>query len=194
MKKIPLFFKKITQNYSKLFLIVFALLLFFSSKLLVNDTFASGKNCHCVCDARGRDCSWMGPDCGYYQGRLCEAGDVFGESIFGTIQPPAGVREIQEEVGAGNIGIILFASNLVRLVTVAAGIWVMFNFISAGWIYITSGGDASAHEKVSEKITQSLIGLAIVALAYTIAGLIGLLIFGDASFILRPTLTGVGQF
>lgn len=189
IKKTPLFFKKITQHYSKILLIAFALLLFFFSKLIVNNTLAS--SCSCVCDARGRDCSWMGSDCGYYQGRLCEAGDVFGESIFGTIQPPAGVREIQEQVGPDNIGIIFFASNLVRLATVVAGIWVMFNFISAGWIYITSGGDASAHEKVSEKITQSLIGLAIVALAYTIAGLIGLLIFGDAGFILRPTLTGI---
>lgn len=112
---------------------------------------------------------------------------------FGTIEPPAGVAEYQSQVDAssGEIGLILFLSNVIRLVTVVAGIWTMFNFIFAGWIYLTSAGDSSAGEKVSQKMTNSMIGLAIVALAYTLAGLAGYLIFGDASYILNPELTTV---
>lgn len=110
--------------------------------------------------------------------------------FFGKIEPPIGVRLYQDKMtGRGEIGIILFLSNVVRLITIVAGIWVMFNIISAGWLYITSSGDTSATEKVSAKITNSIIGLVIVALAYTIAGLAGYLIFGDASFILNPELT-----
>ena len=109
-------------------------------------------------------------------------------NIFGTIAPPAGVDIYQDKVGSGEIGIILFLSNIIRLITVAAGIWTMFNIISAGWIYLTAAGDASATEKVSAKITNSIIGLGIVALAYTIAGAVGYFIFGDASYILNPQL------
>ena len=110
---------------------------------------------------------------------------------FGTIEPPAGVAEYQRQVGDGNIGVILFLSNMIRLVTVVAGIWTMLNFIMAGWIYISSAGDSSAGEKVSTKMTNSVIGLAIVALAYTLAGLVGYLIFDDPSYILKPELTTI---
>lgn len=111
-----------------------------------------------------------------------------GENIFGTIEAPPGVDKWQEEVGEGNIGIFLFVSQIIKLITIAAGIWTMFNFILAGWIYITSSGDSSAGEKVSTKMTNSVIGLVIVALSYSIAALLGLIIFGDADFFLNPTL------
>jgi|GEM_PF-1582468 hypothetical protein len=111
-------------------------------------------------------------------------------SIFGEIAPPPGVNKYQAEVEkvGGQVGIILFLSNIIRLITVAAGIWVMFNLISAGWLYINSSGDSGATEKVSAKITNSIIGLAVVALSYTLAGVVGYLIFGDAGFILNPAL------
>ena len=110
------------------------------------------------------------------------------DNIFGTIEPPPGVDKYQARVGADNIGLVLFLSNMIRLITVAAGIWVLFNFISAGWMYILSPGDASTAEKVSQKITSSVIGLVVVALSYSIAGLIGYLVFGDAGYILNPSL------
>lgn len=113
--------------------------------------------------------------------------------IFGTIAPPPGVDVYQSKIEAagGQIGIVLFLSNAIRLITVAAGIWVMFNIISAGWTYINSAGDSGATEKVASKITNSVIGLAVVALAYTIAGAIGYFLFGDAGFILNPELFSI---
>jgi uncharacterized membrane-anchored protein len=51
--------------------------------------------------------------------------------------------------------------------------------------------DAGVTEKVKEKITMTVIGLAIIAGSYILAGLIGLVMFGDASFIISPKLQGV---
>ncbi len=113
-------------------------------------------------------------------------------SVVGTIEPPPGVDKWQAQVGDNDIGIILFLSNMIRLITIVAGIWTMLNFIFAGWIYLTSSGDSSAGEKVSTKMLNSVIGLAIVAFSYTIAAIVGLLIFGDATFIINPKLTSIG--
>lgn len=117
-------------------------------------------------------------------------GDV--ESLIGRIDPPPGVDVWQDQVGDDEIAIILFLSNIITLITIVAGIWTMLNFIMAGWIYITSSGDSSAGEKVATKMTNSVMGLAIVALSYTIAGIIGYLIFGDATFIINPKIQGPG--
>jgi hypothetical protein len=114
------------------------------------------------------------------------------DSIFGLIKPPPGVAEYQDAAG-GKIGIIVFLSNIIRLVTIAAGVWTMFNIILAGWIYLTSSGDASAHEKVSSKLINSVIGLALVAFAYTIAAAIGFIIFGDAGYIINPDITTIND-
>ncbi len=111
--------------------------------------------------------------------------------IFGKIEAPAGVDKYNAQAGAGGIGLILFFSNMIRFATVIAGIWVFINFILAGWTYITSSGDAGAHKKVSEKLTMSMMGIMIIVGAYTIAALIGLIVFGDAKYILSPTLKGI---
>jgi len=117
------------------------------------------------------------------------------DSIFGKISPPAGVAAYQAKVknDKGTIGLILFISNLIKLITVVAGVWTMFNFISAGWIYLNAAGDASANEKASQLMTNSVIGLVIIATSYTLAGIVGYLIFDDAGFILNPDLTTISD-
>lgn len=111
------------------------------------------------------------------------------DDIFGTIEAPQGVAEYNDGA-AQNFGAIIFFSNLLKLATTVAGIWVMANFIMAGYIYITSAGDTGAHKKVTDKLTMSIVGLILIVSAYTVAGLIGLIIFDDASYILNPTITG----
>lgn len=111
--------------------------------------------------------------------------------LFGTIEPPVGVDKYQDQIGSGEIGIILFVSNLIRLITIVAGIWTMLNFILAGWLYITSSGDSDTGSKVSTKMINSVMGFALIALSYTLAAIVGLLIFGDASYIINPQLTSV---
>lgn len=117
---------------------------------------------------------------------------VAGDSdIFGSINAPAGVAELNAKTGEENgIGVVIFLANVIRLITVVAGIWTMFNFVMAGWGYLTTEG-SKAHEQATSKMINSAIGLIIIAASYTIAGLIGLLIFGDAKFILEPTFQGI---
>lgn len=112
--------------------------------------------------------------------------------LFGTIAVPQGVDKYQALSPSG-IGIIPFASSALRLGSVGAGIWVMFNFLKAGWIYVFSSGDTGAHKKVTELATMSIIGIALIVSSYTVAGIVGLVFFGDASFILNPKFEGVGD-
>jgi hypothetical protein len=111
--------------------------------------------------------------------------------IFGPINPPPGVKEYND-AAAGGIGIILFASNTIKLLTVIAGVYVLLNIIMAGYIYITSGGDASSHTKVKDQITTSVLGLLIIVASYTIIALISYFIFGRADYILNPEIIGPG--
>lgn len=114
------------------------------------------------------------------------------DSIFGTVSPPPGVGSYNDAAGqaANDIGLVLFLSNLIRIVTIVGGVAVMINFIYAGWIYLTSSGDSSAHKKVVDILTFSVIGLVIIVASYAAASLIGLLFFDDATFILNPTICG----
>ena len=124
---------------------------------------------------------------------ICECVNSSGtdDEIFGTIEPPAGVSQYDAASG-GQGGLILFLSNIIRIGTVVAGVWVMVNFILAGWTYITSSGDAKAHSEATSKMTFSIVGIVIIVAAYTVAAVIGLVVFGDATYILNPRFTGVG--
>ena len=117
------------------------------------------------------------------------------DSIFGTVSPPPGVGKYNDVAaavseGTANIGLVLFLSSLIRIVTIVGGVAVMINFIYAGWIYLSSSGDPSAHQKAINVVTFSVIGLAIIIASYAAASLIGLLFFDDATFILSPTICG----
>ena len=104
------------------------------------------------------------------------AGDPIGE-----ILPPPGPDKY------GDDGLGLFISNILKLATLIAGLWVMINFITAGFLYISSTGDASVNEKVSKKLTSSISGLMIIVASYTIIGVISFIFFGDPAYIINLT-------
>lgn len=110
--------------------------------------------------------------------------------IFGEVTPPAGVGQFDQAAGGGDaIGLLVFISSGIRLFTIVAGLFVMLNFFLAGYEYITAG-DSKAHQKVRERLTTSIIGLVIIVSAYTVIGLIGLIFFGNAGYIINPVITG----
>jgi hypothetical protein len=111
-----------------------------------------------------------------------------GADIFGTIEAPEGVAQYNTQ--AGGIGIMVFFSNIIKLLTIVAGLWVFVNFLMAGWSIITSAGDSGATKKAYDKILMSVIGLVIIIGSYTLIALISLLLFGKADYILNPVLTG----
>ncbi len=117
------------------------------------------------------------------------------QSVFGPIEAPAGVAEFNSKAGAGanNIGLLIFVSNMIKVITIVAGIWVLFNFVIAGFTYITANGDSSAYAKIGEKLSFSVSGLVLIVASYTIAGIISLIVFGDATFIINPDIpTAIG--
>ena len=143
---------------------------------------------------QAQECSYTS-QCVNNQSCLCISGSICfltpspcGSAIIGEVAPPQGVAAYNEGAG-GEIGLFKFASRIIST-SIIGGIIVMVNFVSAGFTYVTSAGNASAHEKVKDKITWGLVGLAIIAAFYTIAGLVGLLFFGNAGAILNPTLGG----
>ena len=106
---------------------------------------------------------------------------------FGTIDKPQGIDRFESGV-EGEIGILTFFSSLLQVATVIAGLWVLLNFILAGYEYITSQGDTGAHAKVRQKLTNSVMGLVIIAISYTVIAVLGLILFGSASYFLNPQI------
>ncbi len=117
---------------------------------------------------------------------LAQANDI--TNTFGTVSPPPGVDVYNTT--AGGIGLILFVSRVIRTLTIVAGVWVLFNIISAGFDYISSSGDSSVPNKVKDKIQMSVLGLVIIIAAYTIIAIISFVLFGNPGFILSPQLQG----
>jgi len=116
------------------------------------------------------------------------------ESVFGTVSPPPGVEQFNIATGAGveGIGILVFISVLIRLATVVAGLYVLFNFFTAGFEYITAG-DGKANQKVKDKLTSSVLGLVIIVASYVIIGVAGTVFFGRGDYFIRPTICGPTQ-
>lgn len=118
-----------------------------------------------------------------------------GNNIIGDIQPPSWLEK-HGGVGVtdpGGFGLINFFNNVLRLLTVVAGLFALLNLILAGWEYIASAGDPEKVKGATAKINNSLIGLIIIAASYTIAAIFGWLLFGNPTMIIRPQITGVGE-
>lgn len=111
------------------------------------------------------------------------------QDIIGSIQPPQGVASYDANSG-GEIGLFLFLSTLIKISTIVAGLWVLFNFILAGFTYISAQGNTKANEEVKNKLTYSVVGLVVIVVSYIAIGLLGLLLFGRANFFLQPEICG----
>lgn len=70
-------------------------------------------------------------------------------------------------------GITGVISAIIGVMTIAAFIWFMFQFIIGGFNWITSAGDKSKLESARNRITHGLIGLVIVVGGWSILALIG---------------------
>lgn len=113
------------------------------------------------------------------------------KAIVGSVDKPPGVNIMSNNPSGGDIGILVLASNLIQLLVIVSSLWVILNVVSAGYAYLSSGGKTDVHTKVKDKLTMSVIGLLLIICSYTVAGLIGLIFFGDASYILNPKIPAI---
>ena len=104
--------------------------------------------------------------------------------IFGTINKPISTK--YGSIGTPDLGLVSFVNNLLGLVTTIAGIFVIVNFIIAGYQYLSSNGEAQKILAAGNKILQSAIGIGLVAIAYVIAAIVGKILFNDPTRLLQP--------
>jgi hypothetical protein len=107
---------------------------------------------------------------------------------FGTVNAPPGVNKF---AGGDIQGIPLFINIILRTLVLGAGLYALFNLILAGYAFLSAGGDPKAIAGAWAKIWQSILGLAVTASAFIIAAIIGILLFGDATRLLRITIFGI---
>ncbi len=108
------------------------------------------------------------------------------KEALGVIAPPPGTEAYMATTGNEN-QLLPFISTLLTIVAVIAGIWVLINIFLAAYTAIMSSGDAQAMQKVRGNITNSVIGLLLIVLAYTLAALAGAIFFGKPDLFTNPT-------
>lgn len=111
---------------------------------------------------------------------------------IGSIDSPPGVTNQIADFSGGprDVALLFFLNKLITVFIVILGIWVVVNVVLAAFAYLSGQGSADTHKKVRDKLTMSVLGLFMIVLAYIAAAIIGLLFFGDAGYILNPTITG----
>jgi hypothetical protein len=107
--------------------------------------------------------------------------------IIGSIENPL------SNYGGFDTGIILLFTNILRLIFLIAGIYALFNFIIAGYQYMTAAGDTKYLEKAWARIWQTLLGLVIIVGSFVITSIVSQIIFGRWDFILNPQIYGPGD-
>ena len=107
------------------------------------------------------------------------------DNIFGNVDPPASYGKIAWSGGPGLVGLV---NNLLGILTSFAGIFVIVNFIIAGYLYLSSNGEPQKIIAAGNKILQSAIGIGIVGIAYVIAAIVGKTLFNNPTILLQPKL------
>jgi len=74
--------------------------------------------------------------------------------------------ELQLAGGASNIGDLI--NTILPWVSLAAGVIAFAYLLYSGFLYLTAGGNAETAKKGQAGILNAIIGLIIIALAYTI--------------------------
>jgi hypothetical protein len=106
-------------------------------------------------------------------------------SPFGTIPLPGPLTRFGS-LQTGGAG--LFLSLFIKLLIVGAGVYALFNFILAGYAFLSAGDDAGKIAGAWAKIYQSVIGLAVAAGSIALAAIFGQLLFRNPNFLLQPTI------
>lgn len=76
-------------------------------------------------------------------------------------------------------GIESFINRGFQLVFVVFGLYALLNFVLAAFNFINSQGEAKNLEKAKKLFTNSIIGLALIAVTFIVAGIIGAVFYGN---------------
>jgi hypothetical protein len=112
--------------------------------------------------------------------------------LFGSINNPLQTINPKGYGDLKDFGLINFVSNTVKLLMIGAGLFAFINLLLAGIQYLGSQGNTEATTQAWAKIYMSMIGLVVMVAAFALTGILGLLLFGDATAILNPHIYGPG--
>ncbi|MBI3955478.1 hypothetical protein HY338_03470 [Candidatus Gottesmanbacteria bacterium] len=104
-----------------------------------------------------------------------------GEGLGPVAEALCNIQSTDTELAGGEFNRIIGV--FLGFMTITASIWFMFQMITAGYGWLSAGGDKTKTEAAWHKITNSLIGLVIVVSAWILTGLIGSIVGLD---ILNP--------
>lgn len=113
---------------------------------------------------------------------------LLAASPFGTISPPKGLEKYSDKPATAIGTLIQYA---IWILIVGAGVYALFNFLLAGYAFMSAGDDAKKVAGAWAKIWQTALGLAVAAGSFVLAAIFGQLIFGDWTFILNPTIPNI---
>ena len=89
-------------------------------------------------------------------------------------------------------GFIKLANNLLKTAIYGSLLFALVNFLVSAIQYLGSSGNPEIIKQASSRIWMSLLGLVVAGSSLIIAGLLGLILFGDPSYIINPTIYGPG--
>lgn len=110
------------------------------------------------------------------------------DSFISSITPP---DYIPSDPHGG--GLIVFLNFFMKVIFIAGGLFALWQFVMAGYIFIGSSGDAKALGTGRDKLIWSIVGLLIMVAAPAVAMLVGSIFYGDANAILNPKIVGGGS-
>ena len=111
--------------------------------------------------------------------------NLIAQNPFGQINPPAALSKYGSDPG-GAIGRLIQIA--IWVLIIGAGLYALFNLVIAGYSFMSAGDDVKKVAGAWAKIWQTVLGLAVSAGAFVLAAIFGQLIFGDPTFILKPTI------
>jgi len=106
---------------------------------------------------------------------------VHAAGIFSSVTNPTKINSSSGE------GLFTFLGYIFKLLGVIAGIYMVVQLITAGYMYISASGDTKKTEQAWNQIWQSILGLVIVASAFVLASVIGRI---TGINIISPTIYG----
>ena len=107
---------------------------------------------------------------------------LIASSVVGKVPPPPGVSRFDQ----GQLsGMVRFINNIIKFAILIAGIYTLINLVLAGFAFLSAADDPKKMAGAWAKIWQSLVGLAITAGSFVLAGIFGKLVFNDWSALLQ---------
>lgn len=109
---------------------------------------------------------------------------ILAQDIVGTIKAPGTIIQTPAQTGS-------FITAIVVFITVIAGLYAMWQFLTGGFGYISSSGDKAKIQQSTQQIMMAILGLVVIGASFILGSLIGRLLFGADFNLFAPILKTV---